>query len=137
MTCEERWLVAERSSGGCWGTREAPGDCRPTLSTPALGTPYSGRVRLAGRSLSGSLLSSSVSKRVGGSSLSGSVGRSGLTSSVSQSSLSLSLGLGLIQARYRDSEKYQAALMEQYKLYVEMADRISARRGSRTRSSSR
>jgi hypothetical protein len=28
------------------------------------------------------------------------------------------------------SEKYQAAIMEQYKLYVEMADRISARRST-------
>ena len=27
------------------------------------------------------------------------------------------------------SEKYQAAILEQYKLYVEMADRISNRRG--------
>ncbi|PZG02056.1 hypothetical protein C1I99_04260 [Micromonospora deserti] len=27
------------------------------------------------------------------------------------------------------AEKYQAALLDQYKLYVEMADRISARRG--------
>jgi hypothetical protein len=27
------------------------------------------------------------------------------------------------------SEKYQAAILEQYKIYVEMADRISARRG--------
>ncbi|MET7801622.1 RipA family octameric membrane protein [Streptomyces decoyicus] len=29
-------------------------------------------------------------------------------------------------------EKYQAALLEQYKIYVEMADRISARRGLTT-----
>jgi drug/metabolite transporter (DMT)-like permease len=28
-----------------------------------------------------------------------------------------------------DREKYQAAILDQYKLYVEMADRISARRG--------
>jgi hypothetical protein len=28
-----------------------------------------------------------------------------------------------------DNEKYQAAVLEQYKIYVEMADRISARRG--------
>jgi hypothetical protein len=28
-----------------------------------------------------------------------------------------------------DGEKYQAAVLEQYKLYVEMADRVSARRG--------
>ena len=28
-----------------------------------------------------------------------------------------------------ESEKYQAAVLEQYKLYVEMADRVSARRG--------
>jgi hypothetical protein len=28
-----------------------------------------------------------------------------------------------------DNEKYQAAILDQYKLYVEMADRISARRG--------
>jgi hypothetical protein len=28
-----------------------------------------------------------------------------------------------------DGEKYQTAVMDQYKLYVEMADRISARRG--------
>jgi hypothetical protein len=28
-----------------------------------------------------------------------------------------------------DNEKYQAAILEQYKIYVEMADRISARRG--------
>lgn len=34
-----------------------------------------------------------------------------------------------IKVRYKQDENYQAALMEQYKLYVEMADRISARRG--------
>lgn len=34
-----------------------------------------------------------------------------------------------IKALYREHEKYQEALLEQYKLYVEMADRISARRG--------
>jgi len=30
---------------------------------------------------------------------------------------------------YGDAEKYQAAILEQYKIYVEMADRISNRRG--------
>lgn len=34
-----------------------------------------------------------------------------------------------IKAHYEQDEKYQAAVMEQYKLYVEMADRISQRRG--------
>jgi len=34
-----------------------------------------------------------------------------------------------VKARYQQDEKYQAAVMEQYKLYVEMADRISIRRG--------
>src|SRR6476620_1590688 len=34
-----------------------------------------------------------------------------------------------IKARYTSDEKYQAAIMEQYKLYVELADRISTRRG--------
>ncbi|MGW3071986.1 RipA family octameric membrane protein [Kitasatospora sp. NPDC001132] len=36
---------------------------------------------------------------------------------------------GLVGAReYEAGEKYQAAVLEQYKLYVEMADRVSARR---------
>ncbi|GEO34955.1 RipA family octameric membrane protein [Cellulomonas aerilata] len=34
-----------------------------------------------------------------------------------------------IKASYADGSGYQAAIMEQYKLYVEMADRISSRRG--------
>lgn len=34
-----------------------------------------------------------------------------------------------IKAHYKVDEKYQTAVMEQYKLYVEMADRISIRRG--------
>jgi hypothetical protein len=34
-----------------------------------------------------------------------------------------------IQAYYAEVDKYQAAVMEQYKLYVEMTDRISQRRG--------
>ena len=34
-----------------------------------------------------------------------------------------------IRGYYTKDEKYQAAVLEQYKLYVEMADRISARRG--------
>jgi hypothetical protein len=34
-----------------------------------------------------------------------------------------------IKAHYAHDDKYQAAIMEQYKLYVEMADRISIRRG--------
>lgn len=29
-----------------------------------------------------------------------------------------------------EAEKYQAAILDQYKIYVEMADRVSARRGS-------
>ena len=33
------------------------------------------------------------------------------------------------KANYQADEKYQAAIMEQYKLYVEMTDRISIRRG--------
>lgn len=36
-----------------------------------------------------------------------------------------------------DTAAYQAAVLEQYKVYLEMADRISQRRGSPTRSSSR
>jgi drug/metabolite transporter (DMT)-like permease len=36
---------------------------------------------------------------------------------------------GVTTATYTASEKYQAAVLDQYKLYVEMADRISARRG--------
>jgi hypothetical protein len=34
-----------------------------------------------------------------------------------------------IKGYYANDDKYQAALLEQYKLYVEMADRISSRRG--------
>lgn len=34
-----------------------------------------------------------------------------------------------IKARYQQDDTYQAAIMEQYKLYVEMTDRISIRRG--------
>jgi len=34
-----------------------------------------------------------------------------------------------VKAYYTQDEQYQAAIMEQYKLYVEMADRISSRRG--------
>jgi hypothetical protein len=34
-----------------------------------------------------------------------------------------------IGAYYTHDDKYQAAVMEQYKLYVEMADRVSNRRG--------
>lgn len=34
-----------------------------------------------------------------------------------------------IKGYYAEDDKYQAAVMEQYKLYVEMADRISNRRG--------
>ena len=34
-----------------------------------------------------------------------------------------------IRALYADDGTYQAAIMEQYKLYVEMTDRISSRRG--------
>lgn len=34
-----------------------------------------------------------------------------------------------IKARYAQDPSYQAAVMDQYKLYVEMADRISQRRG--------
>jgi F0F1-type ATP synthase assembly protein I len=34
-----------------------------------------------------------------------------------------------VKAFYEHDEKYQAAVMEQYKLYVEMTDRISNRRG--------
>lgn len=33
-----------------------------------------------------------------------------------------------VENSYSDKEKYQAHLLDQYKLYVEMADRISARR---------
>lgn len=33
------------------------------------------------------------------------------------------------EAWYESREKYQAAVMDQYKLYVELTDRISARRG--------
>ena len=33
-----------------------------------------------------------------------------------------------IKAIYQTDDKYQAAVLEQYKLYVEMTDRISARR---------
>lgn len=36
---------------------------------------------------------------------------------------------GVTPERYREAdEKYQAAIMDQYKIYVEMADRVSARR---------
>jgi hypothetical protein len=35
----------------------------------------------------------------------------------------------ITEQTYTAKEKYQAALLEQYKMYVEMADRISARRG--------
>jgi hypothetical protein len=35
----------------------------------------------------------------------------------------------IIKAKYVSDEHYQAAVMEQYKLYVELADRISSRRG--------
>jgi F0F1-type ATP synthase assembly protein I len=34
-----------------------------------------------------------------------------------------------VKTSYTHDEKYQAAIMEQYKLYVEMADRIAVRRG--------
>ena len=34
-----------------------------------------------------------------------------------------------VKAYYAHDDKYQAAIMEQYKLYVELTDRISARRG--------
>jgi F0F1-type ATP synthase assembly protein I len=34
-----------------------------------------------------------------------------------------------VRAFYQHDDKYQAAVMEQYKLYVEMTDRISQRRG--------
>ncbi|MBG6189611.1 hypothetical protein IWX64_000531 [Arthrobacter sp. CAN_A212] len=34
-----------------------------------------------------------------------------------------------IKAYYAQDDKYQAAVMEQYQLYVEMADRVSIRRG--------
>ena len=34
-----------------------------------------------------------------------------------------------IKGYYAENDKYQAAIMEQYTLYVEMADRISSRRG--------
>lgn len=34
-----------------------------------------------------------------------------------------------VRARYEEDERYQAAILEQYRLYVEMADRISHRRG--------
>jgi hypothetical protein len=34
-----------------------------------------------------------------------------------------------VKASYSQDDNYQAAVMDQYKLYVEMADRISSRRG--------
>ncbi|WP_344616677.1 RipA family octameric membrane protein [Dactylosporangium salmoneum] len=34
------------------------------------------------------------------------------------------------EAEYGSGEKYQAAILDQYKTYVEMADRLSARRGA-------
>lgn len=34
-----------------------------------------------------------------------------------------------VKGHYVQDDKYQAAIMEQYKLYVEMTDRISIRRG--------
>jgi hypothetical protein len=37
--------------------------------------------------------------------------------------------LDTVKADYEQHEHYQHAIMEQYKLYVELADRISARRG--------
>jgi hypothetical protein len=36
---------------------------------------------------------------------------------------------GIAATNYSSSDQYQAAILEQYKLYVEMADRVSARRG--------
>lgn len=36
---------------------------------------------------------------------------------------------GIDEKYYGENEKVQAAILEQYKLYVEMTDRISARRG--------
>jgi hypothetical protein len=50
-----------------------------------------------------------------------------------RSNLTFHQGVGAVELRERlwneDAKAYQAAVLEQYKMYVEMADRISVRRG--------